>query len=76
MSKNIKSVNFLPISFNFFFGLKYFQNQKIGPQLAFINNPISGALILAVLLATNWKVAIGTILGGSVATFAEMVMIT
>jgi urea transporter len=42
-------------------------------QLAFVNNPIGGALILAVLFSTNWKVAVGSVLGGSIATLAEMV---
>ena len=42
-------------------------------QLAFVNNPLGGAMILAVIFSTNWKIGIGSVLGGSVATVAEMV---
>jgi urea transporter len=38
-----------------------------------VNNPLAGAMILAVVFATNWRVAIGTVVGGSVATIVEMV---
>ena len=44
-------------------------------QLAFINNPLSGAMILSVLFATNWKVGLGASLGGAIATIAEMVTV-
>jgi urea transporter len=42
-------------------------------QLAFVNNPLGGGIILAVIFATNWKIGIGSVLGGSIATVAEMV---
>ena len=42
-------------------------------QTCFVNNPISGAVILVAFFIADWEVGIGTILGGSVATLIEMV---
>ena len=43
-------------------------------QTCFVNNPISGGLTLAATFVTGWKIGIGTLLGGSVATISEMVI--
>ena len=40
-----------------------------------MDNPLSGLLILVAFFIADWEVAIGTILGGSVATLSEMVII-
>ena len=37
-------------------------------QPAFVNNPLCGLLILIATFIPNWKVGIGMILGGSIAT--------
>ena len=39
-----------------------------------MDNPLSGLLILVAFFIADWEVAIGTILGGSVATLSEMVI--
>ena len=44
-------------------------------QTCFVNNPISGAVILVAFFIADWEVGIGTILGGSVATLIEMVRV-
>jgi len=41
-------------------------------QTCFVDNPLSGLLILVAFFIADWEVAIGTILGGSVATLSEM----
>jgi len=43
-------------------------------QTCFVNNPISGGLTLAATFVTGWKIGIGTLLGGSVATISEMIL--
>ena len=40
-----------------------------------MDNPLSGMLILIAFFIADWEVAVGTILGGSVATLSEMVII-
>ena len=42
-------------------------------QPAFVNNPLCGLLILVATFLPNWKVGIGMVVGGSIATIAEMV---
>ena len=43
-------------------------------QPAFVNNPFCGLLILAAtFLNPDWRVGLGMILGGSIATIGEMV---
>lgn len=44
-------------------------------QTCFVNNPISGAVILVAFFIADWEVGIGTILGGSAATIIEMVRV-
>jgi len=43
-------------------------------QPAFVNNPLCGLLILVATFLPNWKVGIGMVVGGSIATIAEMVL--
>ena len=43
-------------------------------QPAFVNNPICGAVIFASLFVNEWQVGIGCLLGGSIATVAELVL--
>ena len=42
-------------------------------QPAFVNNPICGAIIFASLVVQKWHVGLGCLLGGSVATAADLV---
>ena len=39
-----------------------------------MDNPLSGLLILIAFFIADWEVAVGTILGGSVASISEMVI--
>ena len=42
-------------------------------QVVFANNPLSGLLILIATFLADWKVGLGMLLGGSIATIGEMV---
>jgi len=58
----------------FKFIAKYMSSISWLLQLAFVNNPIGGLLVVGVLFARQWEIAVGTLLGGAVATIAEMVI--
>ena len=42
-------------------------------QPAFVNNPLCGLLILIATFLPDWRVGLGMVLGGSIATIGEMV---
>eukprot|EP00093_Oithona_nana_P013120 13120.XXX_98632_94413_1 [CDS] Oithona nana genome sequencing. len=43
-------------------------------QPAFVNNPLCGLLILIATFLPDWRVGLGMVLGGSIATIGEMVL--
>ena len=63
-------MNIMPFIYRWFASLKV----SILFQTCFVDNPLSGLLILVAFFIADWEVAVGTILGGSVATISEMVM--
>ena len=42
-------------------------------QPAFVNNPLCGLLIVLATFLSDWKVGVGMVVGGSIATIGEMV---
>jgi len=42
-------------------------------QPAFVNNPLSGWIILCGLFLPDWRIGVGCIVGGTIGTIAELV---
>ena len=44
-------------------------------QPAFVNNPLSGWIILCGLFLPDWRIGVGCIVGGTIGTIVELVSI-